>query len=1345
VSEELPKLSERLAGLSPEKRALLMAKLRSKAASQSPIRRRAYEEKRCLTAGQRGIWLDQQLNPGVSYNLLLALSWRGDLDRRTLDKAWHSVLERHEVLRARFALEAEEPFQTIVPTGQESLPFHDLRSIPQAERKTECQGLAIAQTRKVFELSEGGLIRGSVVQLEDQLYHLLFTVHHLVFDAWSAGVLADDLLEAYVSSAESRCSQWPELPIRYTDYAEWQRELYQGKEWSRQLDVWRERLSGKIPALDWSTPAVRKASTGHHGAALPFVIDEESLKGLKTLASSLSTTLFNVLLAALECVLARYGGQEEFLVATATHGRSRPETPYLIGYFVNLLLLRADLRDDPSFEELIRRVHDVTTEALSNADIPYELILEEVQKGGAPQLPPVQVQLQLFPADEEPTPRGGVEIERLNADPGVAWTDLDIMISRRKDGLKGLFQFNTEILDQRLVVRLLDSYLRVLTEGLGHPSRRVSELSVLSDPDLHQLLVTCNQTSRPIPAGTLFTHFESRAGQIPDSVALIWQEQSIGFGTVLERARQVAHRMHIKGVRREQVVALGLPLSPDLVISILAAWQLGALYVPFDPAEPLSRIRTIIDLAKPDLLVTRESFSDAFGLPHLSLDEVDRVRVTRTPECPRGDSHEAYLLFTSGGSGTPKGVIGTHRGALNRFAWMWAEMPFEAGEIACAKTSPTFVDSLWELFGPLLAGVPVVLASERERRDPRLLVQLMSRHRVSRLVLVPSLLEALLDSAPNLRASLPELKMVISSGERLRLALARSFQEALPQSKLFNLYGSTEVAGDVTCQRVKPDHSKILIGTPIWNTQLFVLDRSGRIVPRGVIGELWVSGAGLGRYSDESAEEPERFQCHPFTEELNLDVGARIFSTGDLARWTEDGRLEFVRRADRQMKVRGHRVEPLEIEDVIKALDSVLEVFVRWNVRHGVVAYILPAPGHRPTESSLRQHVRLNLPDYMVPKTFELVSEFLRTPSGKIDHSRLPEPRSASDESLGAELNDTLEQRLIQVWEEILCVSSVGPDSDFFSLGGDSLLAVRVVDRLERVVGRRYPASALLRYQTVRELAEKIRAGDEMVAVRPGAILPFQSGGVKRPVFMPPGIAGGTWYWRNFLPHEQPAYGFQHSRGQSIKAMAQKYVEALRAFQTEGPYRLIGYSFSAFVAFEMATQLHEQGQEVDRLILVDTGPGLPSSSAGARLAAILRNLPNWLLYDLLTSSPGQIWYRLLRLLKVCWRQLRASLRGLEVEREASDYLQLELFDAELRPMIRENDRALSRWKPELFLGRIILIRAKAGPLLQGHSHDLGWSRLASEVEVVNVPGTHRNVLLPPYAATVKKSLERILE
>jgi amino acid adenylation domain-containing protein len=1044
-----------------------------------------------LSFAQQRLWFLDRLEPeSAAFNIPVMVRMNGRLDKGALERALSEVVRRHESLRTTFAEVDGVGVQVIGEAQDRPLAVEDLSRLPADGREAAIAARATAEASRPFDLQKGPVIRTRLLRLDEHEHVLLLTMHHIASDGWSIGVLIREVSVLYDAFTRGESSPLAELPVQYADYAVWQREWLQTEMLQKQLGYWRERLKDAPAALDLPTDRPRPATASHRAALEVVQFGAELTRGLKELGRREGATLFMVLLAGWQTLLSRYTGQEEIVVGSPVAGRTRAELEGLIGFFVNMLAFRARISAGESFAELLRRVREECLGAYAHQDVPFEKLVEELETERDMSRHPVfQVMFILQNTPQEDLRLSDLTLTLEATENGEVQCDLILSMSENRDGLEVVANYSTDLFDAQTIREMVSHFETLLENIVAAPHQPLASVSMLDEAERARLLSEWNDTQRDYPSETCIQDlFEAQAAQTPDAVALEEAGRQTTYAELNRRANQLAHHLLSLGVSRESRVGVAMRRSVETYVALLAVLKAGAAYVPLDPSYPRERLAYMLEDAGVKVLLTHSRLVD--NLPEhqtrIVLLDANRAAIAEhVDDNPRRQSTAddvAYVIYTSGSTGRPKGVAGLHRGAVNRFRWMWEQYPFERGEVCCQKTSLSFVDSVWETFGPLLRGVPTVILDDETVKDTELFIEALSEKRVTRLVLVPSLLRALLETGGELARRLPALLYCVCSGEALTNELAESFLKAMPHCTLLNLYGSSEVSADATSYRVARDaaNARMSIGRPIANTRAYVLDERLRLAPASVPGELYVGGAGLARgYVGRPELTAEKFIPDPF----GTEAGARLYRTGDLARYLPEGNLEYLGRIDSQVKVRGFRIELEEVEFALKQCPGVRQgVVVASREATGderLVAYVTTEPQRTLTSGELRFFVSERLPEYMVPSAFVLLDDLPLTPSGKVNRKALltlERPTTNATEDLVLP-RTPLEELICETFADVLEVERVGARDHFFHAGGHSLLATRVVSRLRAALGREVALRDLFEAPTAESLAARIEKG----------------------------------------------------------------------------------------------------------------------------------------------------------------------------------------------------------------------------------------------------------------------------
>ena len=1041
-----------------------------------------------LSFAQQRLWFLDQLAPGaIFYNIPMAIRLTGRLNTAVLKKCLKKIVRRHEALHTIFTESDGRPMQHILPKLKLKLHRTDLRHLPLTKREDEAQRLALEEAKRPFDLAHGPLIRASLLRLADEEFVVLLTMHHIISDGWSLGVLTKELGALYAALVTDEPSPLPALPIQYADFSQWQREWLQGIALESQLAYWKTQLGQNPPMLDLPTDRPRPAVQTANGATKSFSLSPTLSQSLKALSQQRGATLFMTLLAAFQTLLYRYTGQTDISVGTAVANRNRAEIEGLIGFFVNTLVLRTDLSGAPEFEDLLARVREVALGAYAHQDLPFEMLVEALQpERDLSHTPLFQVMFVLDNAPMEPVALPSLVLQPVATGSSTATFDLTLSMSDGAEGLRGYVEYNLDLFEAETIQRLAGHYQSLLAGIVAQPEQPISQLPILTPAEEQQLLVEWNETAVPYPDNQCIHHLiEAQAAQHPEASAVSFGETQLSYSQLNRRANQLAHHLQQQGVGPESIVGIATERSLAMVIAILGVLKAGGAYLPLDPSYPAERLAFMIADAQLTILLSQSHLltqlptsqaPDQPPLPTICLD-MDWPQIAQEPEhnpiAAISADNLAYIIYTSGSTGQPKGTLLRHRGLCNLSAAQRRAFNIQPNHSRILQfSSLSFDASVWETFMALANGATLILARQETLSSAPELLHLLHEQQITNVTLPPSVL-ALLPTEP-----LPALETIIAAGEACPAELV---QHWAPGRAFFNAYGPTETtvcAAMYRCDPAEADNPPI--GRPLDNFQFYVLDGNQQPVPVGVPGELCVAGVGLARgYHNRPELTAAKFI------DLRLDTPAhrqskidnpKLYKTGDLVRYRADGNLEFLGRLDHQVKVRGFRIELAEVESVLRQHEAIHEAVVVAQGQEAdkrLVAYIMLTQETAPTLPELRAYLRQRLPEYMVPGQFVTLKTLPLTPSGKIDRQALPAPdkrRPELEKAYVAPRSET-EATLVQLWCELLEVEQVGIYDNFFELGGHSLLATQLMSRLRHVFEVEMPLRRLFEDPTVAELA----------------------------------------------------------------------------------------------------------------------------------------------------------------------------------------------------------------------------------------------------------------------------------
>ena len=1058
-----------------------------------------------LSFAQERLWFLEQLEPNSTvHNIPTTFRLTGSLNVAALEQSVNEIVRRHEVLRSSFAARDGQPIQVVASILNLTLPVVDLRELPEAKQWAETLRLTAEEVQRPFDLSRSPLLRLMLMRLSGNQYLLLLVIHHLVFDGWSTSILARELSSLYEAYSKGRPSPLPELPIQYADFAQWQRQWLQKEVLEEHLTYWKKQLEN-VPTLQVSTdrprPLVQTVGSGRHY----FVLSKPLSAELRSLSNQHGVTLFMTLFAAYQTLLHRYSGQNDIVIGSPVAGRNRSELESLIGFFLNMVVLRADLSGNPTFRELLVRVREICLEAYAHQDLPFERLVEELRpKRDLSYNPFFQVTFAIQHGPSFQLDLPGLTAMDVDVDPGTARFDLNLVMKEEESGLQGYIDYNTDLFDASTIERMNEHFQGLLAGIVADPNEPIDNLPLLTERERHQLLVEWNDTDRDYPREKCIHQLcEAQVERTPEAVAVVFEERQLTYRELNRRANQLAHYLRKLGVGPEVRVAIGMERSLEMVIGLLAILKAGGAYVPLDPDYPKERLAFMLEDSRVPVLLTQQRLvaeliedgrsksisSDAEGtedsnsrssiLDHrfqvVSLDtdwEVIAQESEANPVSGATAGNLAYIMYTSGSTGKPKGVCVPHRGVVRLVnGTNYASLTSEEVFLQFAPVS--FDASTFEIWGCLLNGARLVVFPPH---TPSLgeLGQILQRYQVTTLWLTAGLFHEMVEH--NLEG-LRHVQQLLTGGDVLSPSHVRKALQELPGCRLINGYGPTEGTTFTCCHSmVAPGEvaGPIPIGRAIANTQAYILDHHLHPVPIGVCGELYIGGDGLARdYLNHPELTAQSFIPHAFSDK----PGARLYKTGDLARCLPNGNIEFIGRLDQQVKIRGFRIELGEIEAVLGQHPAVQETVVMAGEDvHGdkrLVGYVVSRKEQTPTVTELRGFLRSKLPEHMVPSVFVFLDVLPLTPHGKVDRQALPPAAGTRPDLEKAFMapRTPVEKALSGIWAQILGLEQLGINDNFFEIGGHSLSATRVISLARKAFEMELPLRTLFEKPTIEELA----------------------------------------------------------------------------------------------------------------------------------------------------------------------------------------------------------------------------------------------------------------------------------
>ncbi|OYD09603.1 non-ribosomal peptide synthetase [Paludifilum halophilum] len=1035
-----------------------------------------------LSFSQQGLWFIEQLDPGSPlYNVPRLYRLAGKLNRDVAEKSFFALANRHEILRVTFGEQDGSPAQVVNESSLPTVSFHLATSEEEARKQID------TEARAPFDLENGPLLRVNFFSLDNENHLMLVNMHHLICDLWSMDILIKEWLSFYESYQTGQPPSMESLPVQFTDYARLEKDLLASDEMERQLDFWKNKLSGELPTLTLFPDQSHHVTRSSRGKEERFRIPSDVVEKLQEVGGRRNATLYMTVMAAFQALLHRYSQQNDIVVGTPVAGRMDAETENLIGCFVNTIVIRTDHSGEPTFHTLLDRVKTEFLQAFDHQDVPFEKVVRALcpdrDQSHSP-LFQVMLSFQSRPNSAKGIP--GLKVkgnEYIHT--GTSKFDLTLYIEFEEDGWVGYWEYRTDRFEEDAVKRMSDHFLNLLQAITDDPDQPINQMNMLTDAEKRQLLYNWNDTDVSFPSDTcLHELFEKQAGLTPNAVAAIYKDKEITYGQLEKESNRLAHFLRERGVRKDTCVGVYMERSLELVTALLGILKAGGAFLPLDTEAPNSRIMTILQDAKAPLCLTEEHLAKKLGVDLsvalVSLDsEKDvwkkypdsRVQSEVSPD----DLVSVY--YTSGSTGQPKGVASAHRGWVNRMHWMQRQHQLQPGESVLQKTTLTFDDAAVEFFWPLMAGGRIALIEPGMHRDPRAILDAGIRYQVSVIQFVPSMLGMVIDTITEKdKQSLNRLRVVISSGEALHGDLVKRFLQYMP-GKLFNTWGATEVSIDSTmhaCSEQDVQDAVVSVGRPIDNNQVYVLDRNLQPVPLGVAGDLYIGGIGVARgYLNQPERTKHAFLDHPFR------PGLPLYRTGDRGCFRKDGSIIFLGREDNQVKIRGMRVETGEIENTLLEHEAVKKAVVILREDQSVkrlVAYLVSTNGIPLDSGEIRMYLQDKLPEYMIPAYYMVLEHIPVNANGKVDQTALPAPDSshlALQEDFMEPRTDT-EKTLTKIWSELIGLDKIGIQDHFFKLGGHSLLAVQVISRIYEATGVRLPLRSIFEKPNIKNIAARI-------------------------------------------------------------------------------------------------------------------------------------------------------------------------------------------------------------------------------------------------------------------------------
>ncbi|BAZ25556.1 amino acid adenylation domain-containing protein [Kalymmatonema gypsitolerans NIES-4073] len=1351
---------------------------------QQTIPQLAARQSAPLSFTQQRIWFLEQIEPNsAAYLMPLAQRLLGELNVSVLQQSLNAIVAHHEVLRTHFIAEDGEPVQVISSPRSVELKIIDLTQEQASNQQEQVQRLLKHEAQRPFDLTSDLMLRATLLQIDHQEHILLLVMHHIASDGWSMGILFQQLAAVYEAFLNDLPNPLPELPIQYADFAAWQRQCLSGQVLDTQLDYWKNQLAGITP-LELPTDQPRSPVQNRQAASESLVLSKKLTKALKTLSQRSDTTLFMTLLAAFKTLLYRYTVQEDIIVGTPIAGRNQTETEELIGCFLNTLPLRSNLGGNPSFLELLDQVRKVALDAYEHQDIPFEKLVEELHpERNLSRNPVFDVMFNFINTPQTALELPGLTLSLLELSEPESKFSMTLYVEEHLGELSLQLVYQRSLFSAARMRCLLNQFQYLLEQIIATPERAIGLYSLVTPES--QLLLPDLSAVLPQPryelVTTMFTswvnstpeHSAVRQGDAPKGSRTLAGERSWNYSELSTSAHALARVLLNHGVKRGEVVAVFGPRSFGLIASMIGILLSGGVLLTIDPKLPSQRQQVMLQESKAKYLLCigdeQPEHKELWkSLVTICVDpdggvarnaDTDSSSVVQLPQLSPDDA--AYIFFTSGTTGVPKGVLGCHKGMAHFFNWQRQTFAIDQQDRIAQLTGLSFDVVLRDIFLPLTSGATLCLPAEGDELEPTRILRWLEREQISVLHTVPTLAQSWLVNVPP-SVSLPALKRIFFAGEPLKDTLIRRWRETFPEGgEIVNLYGPTETTLAKCFYRVTADVLPGVqpVGSPQPETQALVLGENNQLCGIGEPGQIVIRTPfrSLG-YINASEENRSRFVKNP----LSNDEQDLLYYTGDRGRYRPDGCLEILGRLDRQVKIRGVRIELREIETLLGEHPTVQQVVVIAREDQPsdqrLVAYVVPQQEQGATTDELRRFIKEKLPKYMIPSAFVMLDALPLTPNGKVDRRALPMPeqvRQEVEETFVAPRTE-IERQLTQIWEEVLGIQPISIKDNFFDLGGHSLLAVRLFAQIEKKFGTSIPLATLFQSGTVEDLAkmlyqeqERLASGDQEKSKTPwSSLVEIQPNGSKPPLFCIHPLGGEILCYRPLAMHlgsDQPVYGLQpqgldgklppYTR---VEDMAAHYIKEIQTIQPNGPYFLVGYSFGGTIVFEMAHQLHKQGQKIGLLVMLDTcRPGYSK-----RLPFLKRIFLHF--NNLLQSGPTYLWHKL-----AGWREWGTYHLKERYKRYLNLMHDLPETDKHLS-IIDANVQAASVYTFQAYPGRMTLLRTedKNRDDAVGVQYDpqFGWGEVVTGgVDIHHLPGSHLTFVDEPNVRVLAEKLKDSLE
>ena len=1308
-----------------------------------------------LTPAQKGLWFLWKMEPESAYYTCQGIiHFKGRFDLEAFQEAWRELQTRHDMLRVRFGNHEGKPVQWFEESTGALPEFIDLEHLSVEGGIESIRNHAKSDAKMAFNLEKDPLLRTVVYRLREDHHALQLTMHEITVDLWAIRIMMNDLAKLYQQAIEGKTAKLPNVGPSLKQYLLWQDNALKTSRQTQSESYWKESLEGELPILGLPLDRPRPSTPSYAGKTVFKLLDENLTTRLKDLSNQSGNTLYVTLLSGFYWMLYRYTGQSDIIIGSPLAQRDQAECENLFGFFLNMLPLRCKIETATTAGQFLNTVSETVNLALEASDYSFTNILEWAKSTRDTSMSPVfQVMFNMLSFADPKLDFEEFSLAYESLETGHTKYDFSLYAQEYGDQLFLQIAYQTELFDETTMQRFLDNletFYDSLTKALDVP---LSQIEYLHPKERTLLLEVARGPEKPLPKHTSLTGlFDEQVNKAPASTALIFEDRSMSYRELDCLVNQLAIKLLNQGVSPDEPIAVSLERLFSMVAAILAVLKVGAPHLYLDPDYPTARNQSILDKVKPQILISDPgSAIIANHCPTIIWSAVERINldahsIDLSNASPQGKLFS--IVYTSASSGDPKGVKLTQDSLLNRFQWMWDAYPFSDDDTMLFQKSLSLVASAWECLGGLLAGVPTVITTRDNVLDPVAFVNLCNKNKVTRIYGSPALLSGIIDQKERQSSNFSELRLAFTSAEPISPAQVQRWRTCFPDTPLHNLYGSTECSSNAMeydCGQLSQLEQRVPLGKPLPNIQTYVMDKDLQLAPKGAIGELCVSGACL---ADGYLDSPSQTSLS-FTKLSISELESRpLYRTGDLVRLRQDDNMEYLGRNDFQIKVRGFRIEPAEIENALLTNPSIKECVVTvWSPEYSpdvLIAYYLSSDTD--TEANLRRFLRNLLPDYMIPTHLIQLEEMPRTTHGKIDRSKLPEParQSYGTAIISPSKSNSLESNLLRLWQQLLGKPEICRDDNFFDLGGHSLMAAKLFSEIEKLTGTPFPVSTLYRAPTIGSLVEILQ--EQGLRKTWNTLVPMRESGTKPPLFCITPWNGSAFYFRcmpKYLDPDQPIYGLEPINEVnkadpfgSIEAMIQQFFSDIQSFYPEGPLHLSGFSGGGVVAWELARLLTDAGRTVESLFMFDTSrPGFKRES------------------ETLSKQKSSPMEKIGSYRKAVQRQNGINKAGylidtlaLKIKWHLQDRGFLKRPDSSVEQELMETKRKyFNEYSVSPYNGKVVLFRARDRRIETMKNPYLGWLDFSEqEIEICEVPGGHNTMLLDPNAVTLCKKLQKHL-